>query len=335
MNTKQVAVKVSTTAGAIAAVLDTACFSIWVDKGYFVTAGGYDFVAGGSAASADGGALKVAGGGRLDFCLWGRRFVGQDVRGMDQLPATILIGRQFMELHSMSLELGRGLGSLRAETSGGRVTFSGSIRLQVKKAGGEPENVHGVGESRKLVAASDTEDAIRHLNLDGFGTVGDQAKLREVLVEHIDVFCPNTGVVPGEEFRIVLRPEADLSKLNRPAFRKSPTERAIEDAEVKKLLDRGILEPSISPCGTSNVLVPKKDLPDGTPGGMRITADLRAVNSVTIGDAFPTEDVGRIVDWLAQREWFSAVDLRDGYWNVLLAEDSRPYTALKKGLGLV
>jgi hypothetical protein len=87
-----------------------------------VTAGGYDFAAGGSAASADGGALKVAGGGRLDISLWGRRFVGQEVQVMDQLPATISIGRQFMELHSMSLELGRGLGSLRVETSGGRVT---------------------------------------------------------------------------------------------------------------------------------------------------------------------------------------------------------------------
>jgi hypothetical protein len=66
-----------------------------------------------------------------------------------------------------------------------------------------------------------------------------------------------------------------------------------------------------------------------------VTADLRAVNSVTIADAFPKEDIGQIVDWLAKHEWYSAVDLRDGYWNVMLAGDSRPYTAVKTGLGLV
>jgi hypothetical protein len=141
--------------------------------------------------------------------------------------------------------------------------------------------------------------------------------------------------VPGGEFRILLKPNADLSKLNRPAFRKSPVERAIEDAEMQKLLDRGILEPSFSPCGISNVLVPKKHLPDGTPGGLRVTADLRAVNSVTCVDAFPTEDIGQIVDWLARHEWYSAVDLRDGYWNMMLAGDLRPYTAVITGLGLV
>jgi hypothetical protein len=93
---RPVAVEVVTDAGAIAAVLDTACFSIWVDKSRFLSCGGYNFNAGGSAAAADAGALNVAGDGQLDFALWGRRFKGQRVRVMTRLPAIMLIGRQFM-----------------------------------------------------------------------------------------------------------------------------------------------------------------------------------------------------------------------------------------------
>jgi hypothetical protein len=38
---------------------------------------------------------------------------------------------------------------------------------------------------------------------------------------------------------------------------------------------------------------------------------------------------------LAQKKQFSAVDLRDGCWNVRLAKYSRPYAAVKTGQGLV
>jgi hypothetical protein len=38
--------------------------------------------------------------------------------------------------------------------------------------------------------------------------------------------------------------------------------------------------------------------PDGTSAGLRVTADMRAVNSVFVGDYFPTEDVNGIVSWM-------------------------------------
>jgi hypothetical protein len=41
----------------------------------------------------------------------------------------------------------------------------------------------------------------------------------------------------------------------------------VDEVEMQKLLERGNDEPSVSPCGASNVVVPNKALPDGTPGG--------------------------------------------------------------------
>ena len=43
----------------------------------------------------------------------------------------------------------------------------------------------------------------------------------------------------------------------------------------------------------------KKRHPDRALAGLRVTADMRAVNSVSVGDAFPTEDVKEIVSWMS------------------------------------
>jgi hypothetical protein len=169
----------------------------------------------------------------------------------------------------------------------------------------------------------------------GFGEQSDQESLRRVLLDNWEVFRPTTEIVKGPDFSIKLQEGADVSRLNRVAFRKIPLEKEVEEVEMRRLQERGIVEPSLSPCGTSNVMVPKKKLPDGTSGGLRVTADMRAVNSVTVGDAFPTEDNGMIVDWLAKNRWFSVANVKDGYWNVRLAEGSRYRTAVKTVVGLV
>jgi Reverse transcriptase (RNA-dependent DNA polymerase) len=104
---------------------------------------------------------------------------------------------------------------------------------------------------------------------------------------------------------------------------------------MKKLLERGIIEPSVPHCGTSNFMVPKKALPDGSPGFLRLTADMRAVNAATVSDAFPTKDIEAVLEWLAKKRWYSVADLKDGYWNVRLAEESRYLTAVKTVVGLV
>jgi hypothetical protein len=67
----------------------------------------------------------------------------------------------------------------------------------------------------------------------------------------------------------------------------------VKEVEMLKLLECGIIEPFVAPCGTSNVMVSKKALPDGTPGGLRETADMRAINAVTVGDVFPLKILER------------------------------------------
>jgi hypothetical protein len=67
--------------------------------------------------------------------------------------------------------------------------------------------------------------------------------------------------------------------------------------------------------------VPKKSLPDGKSGGVRVATDMRRLNSMTIGDAFPAEDVKELVAWLAGKKLYSIMDVRDGNWNVRIKEE--------------
>jgi hypothetical protein len=269
--------------------------------------GGYEYDEEGSASSAGGIPLQVAGRGRLDFCLWGRLFRRVRVRVMQKLPSKLPIGRQFMIKYQMDLLLGKGLGRVTAETENGPRVFSGSIRYQQLKEGGEQ-----IAEMDNWQVEEDMLDAIDKMNITCFRERQDQEALRSVLREYLDMFSPKTGTVPGREFRIKVEDGADLAKLNRPVMRRSPMEQEVERWEMQGLMERGIVEPSELPHGTANVFVPKKALPDGTSGGLRVTADMRAVNSVTIGDAFPGEDIQTIVNWLAGKKWFSFADCEMG-----------------------
>jgi hypothetical protein len=47
---------------------------------------------------------------------------------------------------------------------------------------------------------------------------------------------------------------------------------------------------------------------EGTSVRLWVTADMRAVKSMSVGDAFPTEDVKGIVSWMATKSWFSVLD---------------------------
>jgi hypothetical protein len=93
------------------------------------------------------------------------------------------------------------------------------------------------------VGEDDIRDVIEAMDFIDFGDAEDQKALREVLLKYRDVFRPTTSIVRGPDFSIKLRDGADIPRLNRVAFRKSPLQKKVEEAEMKKLLERGIIEP--------------------------------------------------------------------------------------------
>jgi len=76
---------------------------------------------------------------------------------------------------------------------------------------------------------------------------------------------------------------------------------------MKKMLAKGVSEPSSSPWSSPVVLVRKKD------GTIGFCVDYRKVNSVTIKDSYPLPRIADFLDALSGSQWFSTLDFASGH----------------------
>lgn len=93
------------------------------------------------------------------------------------------------------------------------------------------------------------------------------------------------------------------------------------------LLEQEVIRPSKSPYASPLVLVAKKD------GSTRPCVDYRKLNCQTLPDSYP---LPRIEDILssARGKFFSTIDLKNGYYQIPVAESDIPKTAVTTPFGL-
>jgi transposase InsO family protein len=104
-------------------------------------------------------------------------------------------------------------------------------------------------------------------------------------------------------------------------YRQALTKRQVVETEIEKMLEQGVIRPSSSPWSSPITLTPKKD------GSTRFCVDYRKVNAITVKDGFPIPNIQDIFDTLGGSVYFSTLDLRSGYWQLPLDEESIPKSA--------
>ena len=82
--------------------------------------------------------------------------------------------------------------------------------------------------------------------------------------------------------------------------------------QLKVLLDKGFIRPSISPWGAPILFVKKKD------GSLRMCIDSRQLNKVTIKNKYPIPRIDDLFDQLQGASHFSKIDLRSGYHQLIV-----------------
>ena len=99
-----------------------------------------------------------------------------------------------------------------------------------------------------------------------------------------------------------------------------------ENTVLMKMHD--IVQKSNSEWSFNTVVVNKKD---GTP---RICIDFRPLNEVTRKDSYPLPRTDEVLNEIGKAQWFSKLDLKSGYWQIVIDPADRHKTALYTRDGL-
>jgi len=130
----------------------------------------------------------------------------------------------------------------------------------------------------------------------------------------------------GVEHGIQLKPGSQP-----PAARGLRNVSAKDAAVINEFLQKGLaagqLRVSHSPYGSMLVIAKKKD------GSPRVCVDYRALNEITVKNKYPLPLMDELFDRVQGAQFFSTIDLRDGFYQIRLAEGDSEKTAFRTAFG--
>jgi len=149
---------------------------------------------------------------------------------------------------------------------------------------------------------------------------GLRPQVLSLLEKHRAFWSGRLGSIKATEHRIELKPGSKPVGFN--TYRMGPRTRELIKAEVDRMLKLEVIEPSQSEWASPVVPIPK---PDGSP---RFCIDYRQLNERTVRDSFPLPWMEDCLDSLGDAQFFFTFDFNAGFWQIPLAEEDKPKTAL-------
>lgn len=100
------------------------------------------------------------------------------------------------------------------------------------------------------------------------------------------------------------------------------------ELDITTMIQDKVIRPSVSPYSSEVVMVQKKS------GSWRMCIDYRMLNKHTIPDRYPLPRIPDLLRSIKDSKFFVALDLRSGYWQIPMEENSIYLTAFRCPQGL-
>ncbi|GBG74194.1 hypothetical protein CBR_g17906 [Chara braunii] len=148
-----------------------------------------------------------------------------------------------------------------------------------------------------------------------------------VVAKYPDLFEEPTGVVEREvvhALEIILGSSIPKGRI----YRMSPSELDELRQQLKELVQKGWIRPSVSPYGSPVLLVPKKG------GTLRMCIDYRGLNAITVKNREPLPRIDDLLDRVQGCRYFSKIDMKSGYHQIAIRPEDQHKTAFQTRYGL-
>lgn len=140
-----------------------------------------------------------------------------------------------------------------------------------------------------------------------------------------DVLTKRLGLTHLIEYDIKLKENASVKA---HPYKLSPPKMAIMREHINELLNKGIIEPSVSAYSSAAFLVPKgKSGDEPSSQEYRCVIDYRKLNQCIEIEQVPLPDLHSAFHWFGKAKFFSVIDLNQAYHQIPLSERSRDLTA--------
>jgi hypothetical protein len=160
-----------------------------------------------------------------------------------------------------------------------------------------------------------------YINSCTYAATGIKLKDIPIVCEYPDVFPDDLpGIPPDQDIEFIIELQPGTAPISKRPYRMPPNELAELKIQLQDLLDKGFIRPSASPWGCPALFV-KKD------NSLRLCADYRSLNAVTIKNKYPLPRIDILFDQLAGAKVFSKIDLRFGYHQIKIRLSDIPKTA--------
>ena len=155
----------------------------------------------------------------------------------------------------------------------------------------------------------------------------EQNKLTRLLFDNLDIFASSLSELPGTDLVKHHIDTGDHKPVRLRAYRQTPEVKREMFRQVDDMLKSGIIEESDSPWSSPALLVKKAS------GEYRFVTDFRQVNKLTKPVFWPLPTMEEIIDTVSDcnPSIFSLLDMKSGYFQVSLDDESKPCTAFSVG----